>query len=88
MTISNLMPAGCVVETHGDLAAIHDAEGTLIAILCGTRNNADLARLIVGLPNFMKAVDVGLEHSMLLPVVRGMSVLEHAVFPPQMQPAA
>ena len=88
MNISDLMPAGCVVETHGDLAAIHDAEGTLIAILCGTRNNADLARLIVGLPSFLKAVDVGLEHSMLLPVARGMGILDHAVFPPRMRPAA
>jgi len=88
MNISDLMPAGCVVETHGNLAAIHDAEGDLIAILCGAKNNVELARLIVGLPDALKAIDAALEHGMLMPVARGMSILEYAVYPPQMQPAA
>jgi hypothetical protein len=88
MTMTDLLPTGCTVETHGELAAIHDRDGNLVALLCGAPNNADLARLIVGMPGILKAIEVSLEHGMLLPVVRGMSTLEHAVFPPQMRPAA
>jgi hypothetical protein len=88
MTIFDLMPTGCVVETHGELAAIHDPQGNLIAILCGARQNVELARLIVGLPALMRSIEVSLENSMLLPVARGISALDEAVYPPMMRPAA
>lgn len=88
MTIFDLMPAGCSVETHGDLAAVHGPDGSLVAILCGARHNAELARLIVGLPAMMRAIEIALEHGMLLPVARGFSVLDEAVYPPTMRPAA
>jgi hypothetical protein len=88
MTIFDLMPTGCTVETDGGLAAIHDRDGTLVAILCGAPHNAELARLIVALPVMMRAIEVSLEHGMLLPVARGVSALDAAVFPPLMRPAA
>jgi hypothetical protein len=89
MIIANLMPTGCTVETHGGSAAIYDTEGNMVAIVCGgPKGNVELARLIVGLPDLLKALDVALEHGMLLPVARGISTLDAAVYPPMMRPAA
>lgn len=88
MAIANLVPDGCVVETMDNIAVIHDGEGTLVAIISGTQHNTELARLIVELPGFMRSVDVALERGVMLPLARGMSILDNAVFQPQFLPVA
>jgi hypothetical protein len=87
MTIMNLMPTGCAIETHGSSVTIHDAEGNVVAIVCApNRYNVELARLIAGLPDLLKAIDNSLENGLLLPLAHGVSALDRVVFQPQLQP--
>jgi hypothetical protein len=86
MKITDLIPAGCSVETCGTVATVHDTKGGVIAIVCAEKHNVEIARLIAAFPALMDAMDSAMDRGMLLPILYGMRALDRAVF--QLRPAA
>lgn len=82
MKISTLIPAGCRVEVFGEAATVNGPNGDFVAILCSQKNNVELARLIAGLPALLAAIEVALDHGLMLPIVLGANGLEEFVFTP------
>ena len=85
LDIRDLIPAGCRVETYGNVATIHDTKGEVIAVLCANKNNLELARMIAALPALIEAMDNAIDRGLLLPVLYGLRALDRAVFQPRPQ---
>lgn len=86
--LQDLIPLGCTVETYNLMSTVHDKEGAVLFIVCvpDASRSAQLARLIAGVPGLIAAADASLDNGILMPLVRGMEVLDLAVNPPHQLP--